>query len=266
MRNLGFMQGRLVPDENNKIQSFPWKNWKKEFYLAKKLKLKIMEWTIDNKMFYENPINNFTGRKLIKRLSKKNNLKINSITCDFFMQSPYFITKNSLTFHKVKSLIENASKLKIKFLILPLVDNGSIKNNHYEKKFITKTLKLKKILKQKKMLIIFESDYKPKKLKKFIEKFPKDFFGINYDIGNSAGLNIDIKDEFIYFQRVLNIHLKDKKNNASVFLGKGNAQFKDLFDFCKKINYKGNFILQTARHKNDLKIMKNNIKFIKKYL
>ena len=58
--------------DSNNLQNFP-DNWKKEFYLAKKLKLKIMEWTIDNKMFYENPINNFTGRKLIKRLSKKKN-------------------------------------------------------------------------------------------------------------------------------------------------------------------------------------------------
>ena len=32
--SIGFMQGRLVPDERNKIQSFPWKNWKKEFQLA----------------------------------------------------------------------------------------------------------------------------------------------------------------------------------------------------------------------------------------
>ena len=58
MKNLGFMQGRLVPDERNKIQSFPWQNWKKEFQLAKKLKLNIMEWTIDYENSQKNPINN----------------------------------------------------------------------------------------------------------------------------------------------------------------------------------------------------------------
>ena len=266
MKKLGFMQGRLVPDENNKIQSFPWKNWKKEFKLAKKLKLKIMEWTIDYKKFSENPINNYKGREIIRKLSKKNNLKINSITCDFFMQSPYFISKNSQTFNKLKKLIDSASKLKIKFLVLPLVDNSSIKNYYYEKKFVQKTLELKKILKKNNMSIIFESDYKPKKLLNFIQKFPKKNFGINYDIGNSSGLNIDINDELIYFKRVMNVHLKDKKNNISVNLGNGNAQFENLFIFCKKIKYKGNFILQTARNKNNLDIMKKNIKFIEKYL
>ena len=266
MKKLGFMQGRLVPDENNKIQSFPWKNWKKEFKLAKKLKLKIMEWTIDYKKFSENPINNYKGREIIRKLSKKNNLKINSITCDFFMQYPYFISKNDQTFDKLKTLIHNASKLKIKFLVLPLVDNGSIKNHYYEKKFINKTLKLEKILKKKNISIVFESDYGPKKLLKFIKKFPERVYGINYDIGNSTGLKINIKDEFLYFERVLNIHLKDKKHNVSVNLGNGTAQFKELFDYCKKINYKGNFILQSARDKDNLKIMRKNIKFAIKYI
>lgn len=266
MKNFGFMQGRLVPDEKGKIQSFPWKKWEKEFSLAKKLKLNIMEWTLDDEFFFQNPINNIKGRNKIKKLSLKYKIKINSITCDFFMQSPYFIYKNQQTFEKVKKLICNASKLNIKFLVLPLVDNGSIKTHHYEKKFLKMTLKLKSILKKKKMSIIFESDYKPKKLKRFINKFPKDIFGINYDIGNSFGLKFNIKDEFINFDRVQNIHLKDKKNNVSVDLGNGGAQFKELFNFCNKIKYSGNFIFQTARNMNNINVMKKNINFIKKLI
>ena len=36
INKLGFMQGRFSKIENNKIQSFPWKNWRKDFrYLQK---------------------------------------------------------------------------------------------------------------------------------------------------------------------------------------------------------------------------------------
>ena len=38
--NLGFMQGRLIKDENGTIQSFPSNNWKKEFLKANTLGLK----------------------------------------------------------------------------------------------------------------------------------------------------------------------------------------------------------------------------------
>ena len=86
MIKLGFMQGRLVPPEQNKIQSFPWKNWDKEFKIANEIKLNLMEWTIDKENFYQNPINNTLGIKKIKKLTKKFNIKINSITCDLFMQ------------------------------------------------------------------------------------------------------------------------------------------------------------------------------------
>ena len=267
MKNIGFMQGRLVPPEKNLIQSFPIKKWRDEFKIASKLKLTLMEWTIDKKNFYNNPINNQKGINKIKILKKKYKIKIESITCDFFMHAPYFKKNNEKTFKMLQDLISNAGKLNIKYLVIPLVDYGSLKNKYYEKIFINKTLKLKKILDKNKVRIIFESDYSPNKLLDFINKFPKKNFGINYDLGNSAGLNYKLKNELIYFHRVLNIHLKDKDNkNVSVELGTGRSNFKDLFNYCKKIKYKGNYIFQTARSNNDIDVMKKNIKFIKKFL
>jgi hexulose-6-phosphate isomerase len=267
MIKLGFMQGRLVPQEKKKIQSFPWKNWQNEFKIANHNKLNLMEWTVDKKNFYKNPINNKKGIQKIKNLKKKFNIKIESITCDFFMESPFFLKKNFQTLDQLNHLIENSSKLKIKYIVLPLVDNGRIKNKSYEKIFLRQVLKLKKILEKNKVKLIFESDFKPQKLLKFINKLPKKNYGINYDSGNSAGFNFKFEDEKIYFHRVLNIHLKDKnKKNISVDLGKGVANFKDVFEYCKKINYKGNYILQTARNKNDIGIMKKNINFLRKFL
>ena len=76
--NFGVMQGR------------PWKSWQKEFHLAKKLRLKLIEWTLDNKNFYKNPLLNSKYFEKIKNLSEKNNIRIESVTCDFFMEKPYF--------------------------------------------------------------------------------------------------------------------------------------------------------------------------------
>ena len=39
---LGFMQGRLSPIYRNRIQAFPWNNWKKEFGVANSLGIEIM--------------------------------------------------------------------------------------------------------------------------------------------------------------------------------------------------------------------------------
>ena len=57
MYKIGFMQGRLVKSEKpNFIQSFPWKELEKEFYLANKNKIKILEWTLDFEKFDQNPL------------------------------------------------------------------------------------------------------------------------------------------------------------------------------------------------------------------
>ena len=58
-----------------KIQSFPWKNWRKEFQIASKIGLSLIEWTIDRNKFFLNPINLKKGRDEINYLKKNNHLK-----------------------------------------------------------------------------------------------------------------------------------------------------------------------------------------------
>ena len=65
------------------------------------------------------------------------------------------------------------------------------------------------------------------------------------------------------------ILIKDKKvNGKTVRLGEGDFDFKSFFNYIKKINYKGNLILQTARSKNNnhLYELKKNKSFVDKFL
>ena len=87
------MQGRLSPVIRNRIQAFPLNNWKKEFLKANEINLDLMEWTIDNYKLYKNPIMQKSELRKIKKLKKKYNLRIESITCDFLMENPFFKKK-----------------------------------------------------------------------------------------------------------------------------------------------------------------------------
>ena len=46
IENIGFMQGRLSPQINNRIQSFPINHWEKELQIASENDLYLMEWTL----------------------------------------------------------------------------------------------------------------------------------------------------------------------------------------------------------------------------
>ena len=91
--NIGFIQGRLSPIVDNKIQAFPWDHWEDEFSIANQLGLKLMEWTLDYEKLYKNPLLTNEGQKTIQGLTKKYNIKIPSLTGDCFMQKPFLKAK-----------------------------------------------------------------------------------------------------------------------------------------------------------------------------
>lgn len=129
------MQGRLVPPEEKKIQSFPYKNWTKEFYKANRLNIRYIEWTVDSKNFYKNPI--FSDFELLKinHLKKKFKIKIKTATADFFMQKPFWknnYSKNLL--NDLNNFILRCAKAKIEYIIIPLVDNSSLRRISNKKK------------------------------------------------------------------------------------------------------------------------------------
>ena len=252
---LGVMQGRLVPQESKKIQSFPWKNWKKEIRICGKNNFKILEWTVDHHKFYQNPINLKSCRKTINNLKIKHKVKTYSLTADFFMHKPFFKEKKKSNFleeiQKLNTILDNSKKIGIKYVIIPLVDNSSIKKFKNLNLFFKTMKSQEKTLRKNKQMILFESDFEPKKLFKFIKKFNSKYFGINYDTGNSASLGHDLKEEIILFKYIKNIHIKDRfYKGKTTRLGTGDYNFKLFSRYIKKFNYKGNFIFQTARKKN----------------
>jgi L-ribulose-5-phosphate 3-epimerase len=271
LSNLGCMQGRLSPKIKNKIQSFPDRYWKDEFFIAKNLGLKFIEWTLDHEKLLLNPIFIKKKIKIIKDLSQKNSIKIISLTGDCFMQNPFWKKKN----HKkeliiLKKVIKACSVIGIKFIVIPLVDNGSIEKLWQEKKFIFVLNGLIEYLKKNKITILLESDYSPNKLKNFIKKFDPNFFGINYDTGNSAALGYDLKKEFYHYGNYIKgVHIKDRiLNGKTVRLGGGDVKFKSFFMLLKNIKYSNHIILQTARSQNneDVKEMIINLGYIKKII
>lgn len=252
MKNkIGFMQGRLSPMVNGKIQAFPWEHWKEEFALASKIEIEKMEWTLDQENLYENPFMSEDGRSEILRLSEIHGLKIPSLTGDCFMQQPFYkagYNKNE-RLRDFENIIKASGILGVTYVVFPLVDNGALTTNEEESLLIAELLRRIDLLRENKVQIVFESDFPPLKLKDFIAKLPREYFGINYDLGNSASLGYVARSEIkAYGDRILNVHIKDRVfGGTTVPLGAGDVNFDEVFKCLKAINYEGNYILQTAR-------------------
>ncbi len=249
---IGFIQGRLSDMVDGKIQAFPWDSWKDEFVSAAKLDIHLMEWTLDQDNLYENPLITESGQEEILALMDKYDVRIKSLTGDCFMQAPYWkekgINRESLL-EDFRRIISACSFLGIQYIVVPLVDNGSVENKEQKESLFLGLKTLEEQLRESNIKVLFESDYPPSSLVTFMNELDKELFAINYDIGNSAALGFNPVDEIReYGKRIWNVHVKDRVlKGTTVPLGEGDADFETVFSELKKSGYNGNYILQTAR-------------------
>ena len=262
------MQGRVSPLVGDRIQAFPGEVWPKEFSIARNHKIKNIEWTIDSLTFHSNPLIKQEEHEQIRRTAQENLIKIPSVTCDYFMENPYWAPNGVDIERDIYQILEGMNQIGASILVIPLVDNSSIRNNQsLDFRFFKN---MEKTLDQLEIRVAFEVDLDEEEAKNFVANFSPQLFGINYDIGNSAAYGFDPEKEISnYGERILNVHVKDRfRNGNTVPLGKGDADFQSVINQLRKVNYSGNFIMQTARAAEGEHIteLNRNIEFFVKYL
>lgn len=253
---IGFMQGRLSPLVDGKIQAFPWNSWQQEFPAAESLGLGLMEWTLDQDRLYQNPLLTLQGQQEIRCLCQAHQLAIPSLTGDCFMQAPFWKAQGQAKAALEVDFIAIAracAEVEIQMIVVPLVDNGRLENEQQEEALLAFMLAQVDLFRELGLRIIFESDFAPAELARFIGRLPADVFGVNYDIGNSAALGYKPEEEFAsYGPRIVNVHVKDRVlGGTTVPLGTGNANFSTVFRLLRDAAYGGYLIMQTARARDD---------------
>jgi len=252
MNTIGFIQGRLCDQVDGKIQAFPWRDWEAEFSAAASIDLHLMEWTLDQDRLHENPLMTSDGQFRIRSLCQQNQIEIPSLTGDCFMQAPLWKAEGQAKADlkaDFLAICKACANIGTQMVVVPLVDNGRLENMVQEDELVSFLLDRMGDLTKLGVKVVFESDFAPSELRRFIDRLPEGQFGINYDIGNSAALGFDPVEEFAaYGSRIINVHVKDRiLGGTTVPLASGNADFKTVFAELAKINYRGNYILQTAR-------------------
>ena len=248
---LGFMQGRLSPMVNGRIQAFPADHWRDEYPEAARLGLGLMEWTLDHDGLDANPLMDAAGRDEIRALGAAHGVSVETITGDLFMQRPFWKARGAARDARLAELdrvADAAADAGAQIVVVPLVDNGSVAESG-EDVLVEAMLARATALRRRGVTIAFESDFPPDRLTAFIARFPPDVFGVNYDTGNSAALGYDCGEEIAaYGGRIVNVHVKDRvSGGTTVPLGAGAADLPRAMALLRDSGYSGRYILQTAR-------------------
>lgn len=269
MKNmLGVMQGRLLPKFNGRYQAHPVGYWQDEFPIAQSLGLDCIEFILDFNDFKKNPLTSEGGIQELKNCIKETGVKVVSICADYFMEAP-FHSKDLDTVKKSQKvlslLLTNGNQIGVKDIVIPCVDQSSLKTQDDKSTFYENLSPLLKEAESANIRLSLETDLCPKDFLDIIRMFDSKYLTVNYDIGNSAALGFDPVEEFSeYGSYITDIHIKDRKlNSSSVELGFGDAKFDLVLSMIQKIKYTGPFIMQAYRDDEGLEIFKKQLDWVR---
>jgi L-ribulose-5-phosphate 3-epimerase len=268
---IGVMQGRLVPKYQDRYQAFPIGMWQNEFKVAKDCNLDLIEFILDFNDAEESPLLKKGGIDEILAISQKTGVITKTICADYFMEAPLHSNDKDVvekSFQVLEILLETAKVLKITDIVIPCVDQSSLKTKEAVDRFVKQITKIIPTIEKENINLSLETDLAPKPFIELLDKLNSKNITVNYDIGNSAALGFDSDEELeTYGDRITDIHIKDRVlGGGPVTLGEGNADFGKFFNKLKKFNYQGPFIMQAYRDDEGVEIFKKQLDWIGEYL
>ena len=246
------MQGRLVPPEEGRFQSFPRRAWRNEFSLAAEAGLNGIEWIFDTYGEDVNPLVKNTGITEMLFLSQQTGITVRSLCADYFMDQPFLRTselQRQALIEKMCWLLSRCKLAGIRRVVIPFVDKSCIQNTDEEAQVISTLQSILPAAEVNEIELHLETSLAAEPFAHFLQRCDHPLVRVNYDSGNSASLGYMVSDEFAaYGSRIGSVHIKDRKlRGGTVPLGAGNADLPGMFRGLAGLKYQGDFVLQIAR-------------------
>ena len=219
----------------------------------------------------QNPLIKNDGLFEIHKLVDETQVIVKTICADYFMDAPLQSKNTSISSSSANlliQLIKNASSLGVTDIVIPCVDQSSLRTNDSIAKFIKKLIPIEEFAYKYDINLSLETDLPPLLFGELLDNFQSNKVTVNYDIGNSSALGFDFYEELrVYGSRISDIHIKDRVlGGGSVVLGSGNANFFAFFEALKKYSYEGPFIMQAYRDDQGIDIFKKQLDWVKQFI
>jgi len=270
------MQGRLVPPDAGRFQSFPRSQWRDEFPNAVAAGIDYIEWIVDAHGFDVNPIFTDAGLDEFNALKRQHGIATPAICADWFMDYPFLRcsaqqhNERELFLH---TLLPIAQTIGARYIVLPFVDISRI-GSEADKEIVVEIMTAAAPVAQSYGIELhLETDLGPTEFAELLERVPHPNVKANYDSGNSSGLGYVATEEFAaYGSRIGSIHIKDRRSKfaggiATMPLGEGSADLPSVFTCMKQIGYDRPITLQVARGEDgdEVNWMRRQLAFIQQY-
>ncbi len=248
----GIMQGRLLPRENGRYQSFPWSRWQDEFQMARAGGFDCIEFIYEEQAGRGNPLMTDQGLQQIQELVDDSGVVVRSICADQFMSQPLHANRaadRDTAVAQLQHLIDQAARLGASWITLPCLDQSTLQTEPQMERLGHALHRCLDRAADAGVTLCLETDLPPNRFRRLLDQVAHQSLGVTYDIGNSAALGYSPAQEFdAYGARIAVVHVKDRtRGGGSVPLGSGAADFETVLRGLSRLGFDGPMILQAAR-------------------
>lgn len=260
------MQGRLLPKYKGRFQAHPLGYWQDEFQIAAEFGLQCIEFIFDFNDYHLNPLWTVDGLNEIQNISKDTGTKVYSVCADFFMECPFHSEhqdERDLAVLTAEKLIQNCSGLGVSDIVIPCVDQSSLRSQSHIQDFTNQILKVIPLAERFGVNLALETDLDPSAFKNLLYQLNSPSITVNYDTGNSASLGFDYLEELqAYGDRISDLHIKDRlRGGGSVTLGTGDFDIEGFFSKFDLDQFNGPVILQCFRDDEGIALFQNQLNY-----
>lgn len=253
---IGIMQGRLLPENLDKLQIFPRNKWFEEIEIAKSIGFQHIELLWDKKKEIKKT------KSLIDTLGSLSMPFTKSICIDSICYTNSIDEVLDEIFDVLLTFKENTPKV----LVIPLLNNIKFQSVPKLRKLISELYihKLFDLINLYKVKLALEINLPAFKVMKALKLDQLEIFGICIDTGNLWYCsNSPLQEIQTFSNKIIHIHVKDRdKDGNNVLLGDGLVNFYEFFGILKKINYSKIFTLETKYFKKPINEAKKNFLYI----
>lgn len=242
---VGILQGRLTPPRNGRIQFFPVDSWEGEFPQAAQIGFGHMEVLLMFEDEYrKHPLWSEEGVSRLMTLGESHGI--------LFPSAHVFFRWRNHPRESVEALFRimpAVSKIGGRVMLIPFFDEDVIRNGEDKKEVVRLLRPVADKAAEYGIRLGLEAEIKAGEFGEFIVEFNHPAVGIYYDVGNMAGLGVDVPAEIrLLGKLIVGVHLKDKLiGGKSVPLGAGSVDFPGVFRALAEAGYWRPFILEGAK-------------------
>lgn len=255
------MQGRLSPQSDRGYQVFPWDTWQEEFHAASIRSLEHIEWVVDSWRVDENPI--LSATTTVRERIDETGVRVISVCADYLMDSPLDVSVKG-PWEILKALVGAMQIIGAEFLVLPCVDQASLRESASLDRLRRAAEPLAQIVMNSGIRVSIESDLEPVTFRHLLEGLDPHTFGVNYDIGNSASLGYEVDEEFDLYEDFISVvHVKDRNfQGGSVPLGQGKAKISRAFERLLMLQFDGPVTMQAFRDSQGVNALDGQLQWL----